>query len=334
MSKITVLLLYGGNQSEHAVSRMSANYLQTQLKLTPSFFVIRIRIQSNNWYDDNEDRVYLDFNKAELYSNKLDPIKIDFIIPCIHGYPGETGDIQSMLELAKIPYLGCGPEASINSFNKITSKLWYNALGIPNTPYIFLCKNSKISIKQGEIAFKRWGKVFVKAAKQGSSIGCYKVTNIKEIGKFINLAFTYSDQVLIEKALQSRELEVSAYEFNGKLYISKPGEILTPDNNFYSYKEKYNQDSKSITKIEASNLTIKQKKIISNNARKIFIQMKLKHLSRLDFFLTKDNKIYLNEVNTFPGMTSTSMFPKMLENNGHRFSQFLANCIFSSIVKN
>jgi D-alanine-D-alanine ligase len=236
-----------------------------------------------------------------------------------------------MLELADIPYLGCGPEASTNSFNKITSKLWYDSLGVPNTPYLFLSDNSTNALASAKSALEEWGSIFVKAARQGSSVGCYKVTKESELKPAIDSAFTFSDQVLVEKAVKPRELEVAAYEFQGELYISKPGEVIAPSDAFYSYEEKYSANSHSSTVIEATDLTDEQLKLISASAKKVFTQMRLRHLSRIDFFLTDDQEIYLNEVNTFPGMTPISMFPKMLEHNGHKFSEFLANCVDTSI---
>ncbi|MEZ8824339.1 D-alanine--D-alanine ligase [Vibrio amylolyticus] len=330
MTKTTILLLCGGGSSEHEVSLLSANYLQQQLSMTSHFNVIRIEMRNNGWFNDLGQLVSLDTNKATLESSESST-SIDFVIPCIHGFPGETGDIQSMLELAGIPYLGCGPEASTNSFNKITSKLWYDALGIPNTPYLFLSENSEDACTQAATSLEEWGSVFVKAARQGSSVGCYKVTNLDELKPSIDAAFGYSDQVLVEKAVKPRELEVAAYEFEGILYISKPGEVIAPSDAFYSYEEKYSANSHSSTVIEATDLTESQREVIAESAHKVFKQMRLRHLSRIDFFLTEDGSIYLNEVNTFPGMTPISMFPKMLENNGHQFSEFLANCVESSI---
>lgn len=251
-------------------------------------------------------------------------------MPCIHGFPGETGDIQSLFEIAGIPYLGCGPEASSNSFNKITSKLWYDALDIPNTPYLFLTRNDEHAHRQAEQAFEKWGKVFVKAARQGSSVGCYSVMEKQAIAKAVNDAFGYSDQVLVEKAVKPRELEVAAYEMNGELHITKPGEVIAPDGAFYSYDEKYSSSSHSLTEVEAKNLTQEQIDKIRHASETVFKQMNLRHLSRIDFFLTEDNEIYLNEVNTFPGMTPISMFPKMLQNNGHKFHEFLEDCINSA----
>ncbi|GMQ48716.1 D-alanine--D-alanine ligase [Vibrio sp. 10N] len=329
MSKLNILLLCGGGSAEHEVSLVSANYLESQLKLNTKFNVTRVEITTGGWKCSDGHLVVLDLNQKALVGEHL-KLDIDYVVPCIHGFPGETGDIQSLFEMASIPYLGCGPEASSNSFNKITSKLWYDTLDIPNTPYLFLTENDDKAHQDAAEAFDKWGKVFVKAAKQGSSVGCYSVTDKARLDEAIDAAFGYSDQVVVEQAVKPRELEVAAYEYQGKLVITQPGEVTAPDGAFYSYDEKYSADSHSTTTVEATNLTDEQRVIIHESARKVFTQMKLKHLSRIDFFLTEDNHIYLNEVNTFPGMTPISMFPKMVEHSGIAFSEFLTDCIESA----
>jgi D-alanine-D-alanine ligase len=321
-----ILLLCGGGSSEHEISLLSANFVEQQLNLIDDVSVTRVEIKNEGWVTNQGELVYLDLNTKKLCSEDQN-LDIDFIVPCIHGFPGETGDIQSMFEIAGIPYLGCGPEASSNSFNKITSKLWYDAIGIANTPYLFLTRNNEQAHIQAQQAFDKWGKVFVKAARQGSSVGCYNVTKQDDLSQAINDAFGYSDQVLIEKAVKPRELEVAAYEIDGKLRITKPGEVIAPDGAFYSYDEKYSSTSHSLTEVEASNLTVEQVEIIQQASETVFKQMNLRHLSRIDFFLTEEGEIYLNEVNTFPGMTPISMFPKMLQNNGDEFHLFLESCI-------
>ncbi|GLR06052.1 D-alanine--D-alanine ligase [Vibrio hyugaensis] len=321
-----ILLLCGGCSSEHEISLLSANFVEQQLNLIENVKVTRVEIKNEGWVTNQNELVYLDLNTKQLCSD-TSSLAVDFIVPCIHGFPGETGDIQSMFEIAGIPYLGCGPEASSNSFNKITSKLWYDAIGIPNTPYLFLTRNDEYAHEQAQQAFDKWGKVFVKAARQGSSVGCYSVTEKSELRQAVNDAFGFSEQVLIEKSVKPRELEVAAYEMDGQLHITKPGEVIAPDGAFYSYDEKYSSASHSLTEVEAKNLTEEQVDAILEASQTIFKQMNLRHLSRIDFFLTEDNEIYLNEVNTFPGMTPISMFPKMLQNNGHQFHEFLADCI-------
>ena len=327
MSNMNILLLCGGGSSEHEVSLVSANYLEQQLNQTDGFNVIRVEIQSSGWFLASNNHP-CQFNLDGTLTGLSDgTVNIDYIIPCLHGFPGETGDIQSLFELARVPYLGCDAESSVHSFNKITSKLWYDALEIPNTPYVFLTENTAASYEKAHNALNQWGALFVKAACQGSSVGCYRVTNEAELQDAVEKAFGFSEQVLVEKAVKPRELEVSAYEFNGELFITKPGEVSCPDGVFYTYEEKYSSTSHSTTSLEAEGLTQEQLEKIDHYARKVFVQMKLKDLSRIDFFLTEDNEIFLNEVNTFPGMTPISMFPKLLEHNGHDFKEFLAQAV-------
>ncbi|WP_117234059.1 D-alanine--D-alanine ligase [Vibrio maerlii] len=332
MSKIRVLLLCGGGSSEHEVSLVSANYVEQQLKLHDDLLVDRVEIRDGAWFSSEGHKVRLDIETGSLVSSK-ETFKVDYIVPCIHGFPGETGDIQPLFELAGVPYFGCGAEASSNSFNKITSKLWYDAIKVPNTPYLFLTENGAEAKSDAKLALEQWGKIFVKAAKQGSSVGCYCVENAETLDETIDLAFTFSDQVLIEKAVKPRELEVAAYEFDGKLHITRAGEVIAPEDGFYTYDEKYGSGSHSTTKVVADNLTEEQKDQIADYSERVFKHMKLKDLSRIDFFLTEENELFLNEVNTFPGMTPISMFPKMLENNGHSFSDYLYSAINTSINK-
>ena len=327
----SILLLCGGGSSEHEVSLASAAYLQSELEKKADFDIVKVEMKSNAWETNDGHTVTLDINKQALISDTQKEIAIDYIIPCIHGYPGETGDLQSLFELSGIPYLGCGPEASVISFNKITSKLWYDSLEIPNTPYLFLTDDSQDALLKANQAFEQWGEVFVKAATQGSSIGCYCVANKADLNDAIKSAFTYSHQVLIEKCVTPRELEVAAYQINGELHISKPSEVIAPEGEFYTYDQKYNADSHAITEIEAKGLSAAQQDLIKHYSTKVFTQLNLKDLSRIDFFLTPENELYLNEVNTFPGMTPISMFPKMLENNGHIFHEFLAAAIQNAI---
>ncbi|MGL6260778.1 D-alanine--D-alanine ligase [Vibrio sp. WXL103] len=322
----SILLLCGGDSSEHEVSLVSAGYLQAQLESTKQYSVYKVEIKDGEWRADSGEQVALETSSKMLLGDQL-TVKIDYVVPCIHGFPGETGDIQSLLKMADIPYLGCDAEASTNSFNKITSKLWYDALGIPNTPYVFLTENNAEAVSQAEQALDQWGSVFIKAACQGSSIGCYKVTDKAEIAQTVANAFQYSHQVLVEKALKPRELEVAAFEYQGELRVTVPGEVIAPTEAFYTYEEKYSSDSHTTTEVVAPNLTEQQVLDIQTYASRVFTHMGLRHLSRIDFFLTEDNEIYLNEVNTFPGMTPISMFPKMVEHSGVKFGEFLSDCI-------
>lgn len=337
MAKKNVLLLFGGSGTEHEVSVVSAKYVEKNLLEIGLYNVIKVEIgqpksKDKNFYLVNADgsrgeSVELNF-KRELVGPSLKS-EIHYVVPCIHGPPGETGEIQTYLDLISLPYLGCGPEASLISFNKVTSKLWFNALGIPNTPFEFLTSMEDAPKAHKLLEFH--GKVFVKAASQGSSVGCYQVFKTGDLDAALKNAFTFSEYVLVEKMVEARELEISTYEFEGKVHASVPGEINCPSS-FYSYEEKYDPNSKTTTEVVAPGLSPEVVKKMREYAIKAFKALKLRHLSRIDFFYTKDGEIYLNEINTFPGATPISMFPKMMENNGHAYIKFIGDIIKKDIL--
>ncbi|MGL5948389.1 MAG: D-alanine--D-alanine ligase [Aeromonas sp.] len=325
MKTLHVLLLCGGGGAEHDVSLRSANYLESQLALLPEVEVTRVEMFKDRWLSKDGRECKLGLDRLLSFDSVARPV--DFVIPCIHGFPGETGDLQSFLELAGLPYLGCRAEASKICFNKISTKLWLTALGIPNTPYLFLTEQNAAALSQAKAALAEWGKVFIKAASQGSSVGCYSASNETELLQAIKDAFGYSEQVLIEKAVRPRELEVAVYQYGDEIVATYPGEICVPTDRFYSFEEKYSASSHSETALRAADLTPEQAEAIHHYALKAFKQLNLTHLSRVDFFLTDEGEILLNEINTFPGMTPISMFPKLLEHHGHHFPTFLRHLL-------
>ena len=312
MQRKRVLLLCGGGGPEHEISLISAKYIEKSLSQIPQ---LDLTIKELKAFPEKED----------LIENSKVP---EYIIPCIHGPPGETGDVQVFLDQLKIPYLGAGPKASQICFNKITTKLWLEQLTIPVTPYIGLeSKNMEAAYE----IFDKWGKVFIKPASQGSSIGCALVEKREELEKMVDEAFNYSEQILLEKVIDGRELEVATYEIGGEVVATDPGEIVLKQakDAFYTYREKYDDTSKVTTNTRAENLDKNTIAVLKDFSIKAFKGLGIKHLARVDFFLTKDNQIYLNEINTFPGMTPISMFPKMLQARGDEFSDFLLEKIDS-----
>ena len=337
MSKKNILLLCGGSGTEHEVSVVSAKFLEKNLLEIGLYNVIKVEIGKPKTNDKAFRRVEQDGSLGEVVEinshrqliGKSTKEDLHYVVPCIHGPPGETGEIQTYLELISLPYFGCGPEASLICFNKVTSKLWFNALDIPNTPFEFLT-----SIEEAPKAHKLFdahGKVFVKAASQGSSVGCYPISKKADLDAALKNAFTFSEYVLVEKMVTARELEISTYEFEGKIHASVPGEINCPSA-FYSYDEKYDPNSKTTTEVVAPNLSNEVVELMRGYAIKTFKALKLRHQSRIDFFYTDKGEIYLNEINTFPGATPISMFPKMMENNGHSYLKFISDIVQKNIL--
>lgn len=328
--KKNILIICGGGAEEHDISLTSAKYLLQQLNGVQEFNVLDMEItKSGKRVNQAGDELELRRAGELVWKASGKTEKIDFFIPCIHGPPGENGMIQGLFEMMDVPYLGCGPEASQICFNKVTTKLWLEALGIPDTPWVFLDSLEEENLKKAQKFFDQHGDVFIKAASQGSSIGCYHVTDKNELVNKLKEASQYSPYILVEKTIQARELEVAVFETKKGVQASAPGEIICPTQ-FYSFEEKYEQSSHTQTHAKAQDLTQEQVQKIQEIALKAFHGLKLKHLARIDFFLTSDGQIYLNEINTFPGMTPISLFPAMVEASGLSFKTFLTDIIRQS----
>lgn len=318
--KKNLLLICGGAGTEHDISIISAKYLRSQID-QDVYNIIDIEINKDfEWVHYNE-KILIDFS-GQLVLRDDSKVQIDAVIPCIHGYPGETGDLQSFFEMIKVPYFGCNSETSKICFNKILTKLWLDKVGIKTTPFIVLNENNSKSISEVEKFFDAHGSLFIKASNQGSSVGCYPLHTKDKTSEILDKAFALSDFVLVEKELTGRELEVSTFEYQGRVHATVPGEIVCPSK-FYTFEEKYDSDSGTKTFVEAQGLTQEQILSIQDIAKSAFTSLKLKDLSRIDFFLTHDGQILVNEINTFPGLTPISMFPKMMENYGVKFSDFI-----------
>lgn len=332
-----ILLIAGGDSSEHDISLISSKYVEEQLRKNSDFNVLSCVLHNNLFLlEDNKVGYFSIKNNFVVQSSDGTQVTyvIDCAVPCLHGFPGETGDIQSLLELHCVPYIGCKGEASLNCFNKVTTKFYFDALNIDNTPSTFIGDSSEASLKKAHEAFNHFGKdVYVKAASQGSSIGCYHVTDESELDKCLLEALTLSELVLIEQTIEHRELEIAAYEYQGQLYVTEPGEIVIPKDKFYTFDEKYSSDSSSTTSVEVEGLSPLQREVMASMAIRAFKGLNLRHLSRIDFFLATDGKIYINEINTFPGMTPISMFPKLVEHKGLKMSDFLSDCVYSAIAE-
>ncbi len=328
MKKITNIALFtGGESSEHEVTLRSTEMLRSALQKIPDTKVIEILINKDgSWSTDSSPS---DISHQGHLIFKGESLPIHYAIPYIHGNGGETGHLSALLEIHKIPFFGPSHESAISTFNKIATKLWCDRLQIPNTPYYFLVNQFEASMEKAAIFLKENGTIFVKASHQGSSVGCYKVDTFETLETSIKSAFELSPYVLLEKAIKGRELEVSAFEYQGELHITPPGEICPPD--FYNYEEKYSETSKTTTTTVAENLDPVVLEKIERFSRKVFESFKLKDLARIDFFLHQNNQVYLNEINTLPGLTPISMFPKMMEAYGVKFEDFIKNRVESSL---
>jgi D-alanine-D-alanine ligase len=314
-----LLLLFGGGSTEHDISKVTCEFLEKKIN-TEKFKIFKVEIKKDGLWLFNDERVFIDFEK-NLKNSRGEIAKIDLCLPAIHGYPAETGDLQSFLKMIDIPFFGVESEPSSICFNKVLTKLWLNAQGFPTTPFIFLKDAKSEALKECRAFYKIHKKIFIKASNQGSSIGCYPVNSEDEIENTLIEAFKFSEYVLVESFISGRELEVSVFEYDSKVIASSPGEINCPDT-FYDYNQKYAENSHTQIDIKAKNLSKTKAKELSDMAIAVFNSLKLRDLSRVDFFLAGD-KILINEINTFPGMTPISLFPQMLEATGIKFEDFI-----------
>ena len=201
MSKVNALLLCGGGGPEHNISLASAKYFLNELCKLDFVKTYCVEIGKDGVRRDLDGKICELRRSGELfYPGDGLGVPLDFAIPCLHGFPGETGDIQSVFELMNLSYLGSGPEASQICFNKVTTKLWLDSLQIPNAPFLFFYRQSPDIGERALTFFKQHGEdVFVKAARQGSSVGVFHVTSAPELKASIEQAFDFSTYVLLEK---------------------------------------------------------------------------------------------------------------------------------------
>ena len=311
-----ILILFGGNSFEHEVSCKSVNFIIDNID-TSKFDYRLVGIDfDGEWYEVGNDKK-IDMNWKNNIINKVDNIisylkDVDIVFPIIHGNNGEDGKLQSLFELHNIKYVGCNSYSSLICYDKLLTKLILEKYSIPQVPYIIY--NENINLKKIEYP------VIVKPCKCGSSIGISVANNIKSLKKAIKSALKYDSNVIIEKYISNnRELECAILQKGKKLIISDIGEIVK-DNNWYDYDSKYN------TKLDTtiSNIDESIKKNIQLYSSKIFDILGCKDFSRIDFLYDLDNnKIYFNEINTIPGFTEISMYPKLINNKGISFRDII-----------
>ena len=319
-------IIYGGKSSEHEVSLISGKNVIDNLN-KKKYEVYPILIEKDGTWTQNNKKI----------KNIIETLKsMDVIFPVLHGLYGEDGTIQGMLELLNIPYVGCHVLASSVCIDKIYTKCILEKANINQAKYIYI-KNENtyinnefeeitlqndeiIELVQNELGFP----VFVKPSNSGSSVGVTKVNNGPELIKAIQEASIYDKKVLIEEAIIGQEVECAVIG-NDEIKASNVGEILSAEE-FYSYDAKYN-NVQSKTKIPA-NLTDEKIEEIRKLAIKAFKAVDGTGLARVDFFAQKDSqKVYLNEINTMPGFTEISMYPKLWNYEGITYSDLLDELI-------
>lgn len=334
MQKKVVAVLFGGQSSEHEISKISASTIIANLS-KEKYSVIPIYIsREGSWkiYDGPIENIcktdWEEYSTNAIISpdtshkgiirivgSKIKFMPIDVVIPVLHGKCGEDGTVQGLLELAKIPYVGCGVLSSSVSMDKLFTKIIVDRLGINQAKYKAVYKSDMQDLEnickniESEISFP----CFVKPVNAGSSKGVSKANDLEQLKIAIKEAFRYDSKVIVEEAINGRELECAVLG-NCDVKASCVGEILSAGD-FYDFDAKYNNaESKTVVPADISEDI---SNIIRKNAVKIFKALDGRGLSRVDFFVENStNRVIFNEINTFPGFTSISMYPMLLKQDG------------------
>jgi D-alanine-D-alanine ligase len=351
--RIRVGVIFGGRSVEHEVSLVSAASVINALD-KEKYDVIPIGIASTGqWLSSNETlRLLKEKQPIELEQEQLlvpDPRKqslvainnsggvgqvIDVIFPVVHGRYGEDGTLQGLLELADLPYVGPGVLGSAVGMDKVIQKELLIQAKIPTTPGIwFTVEEYELQHKKIIVEIERKLKypLFIKPSNSGSSIGINKAHNRKELLVFIDTAAQFDRKILVEQGIKNaREIECGILG-NDQPVASVPGEIV-PSNEFYDYDAKYvDEKSNSIIPAKLPSDVVKK---IKHYALMAFRALDCAGMARVDFLVTKKaNRIFLNEINTIPGFTSISMYPKLWQASGLSYSALLDKLIQLAIER-
>ena len=337
--KKKVGVIFGGMSTENEVSVQSAKSVMKNID-TNTYKIEPIYIDKKGiWYESNqEDEV--EFGGEIKSKTKIDNIvdylkKLDIVFPVLHGLYGEDGTIQGLLKLLNIKYVGCGVLASSVGMDKAYTKIIFDRANINQAKYVYLkVVNEKYvyvdkNFEEKTMEMKEVVKtittqlkfpMFVKPSNSGSSVGIRKAENEEQLAENIRYAAKFDTKVLIEEGIEGKEVECAVLG-NEEVIASNVGEIKAADE-FYSFDAKY-KNSKSRTVIPAD-IPEKIAEEIRKQAIKAFKAIDGRGLSRVDFFVEKDtNKIYINEINTMPGFTNISMYPKLFESVGIKYDELL-----------
>lgn len=346
MQRKNIGIIFGGKSTEHEVSLQSARNIVDAID-REKFDVTLIGIDKNGIWHLNESTHFLlnsdnpslialhqsgrniafipGKNEKQIieFQNKT-LSQLDVIFPIVHGTLGEDGSLQGLLRMVNLPFVGSQVLSSAMCMDKDITKRLLRDAGLNITPFIKLTKKNRKNISF-EIASAQLGcPLFVKPANQGSSVGVSKVTTQDEFETALDTAFNYDHKVLIETGIDGREIECAVIG-NTEPFASVCGEIEL-EGSFYSYDTKYINDKGAKVTIPA-NMPDEISQKIRSISIKAYEVLECTGLARVDVFLTKDGDVFINEINTLPGFTNISMFPKLWEASGLNYSDLITRLI-------
>lgn len=339
--KLNLGVIFGGMSTEHKVSVKSAKAIISNIN-KEKYKIFEIFINKKGEWFDNKNNIKIE-NIFEYLK------KLDIVFPVLHGLYGEDGTIQGMMEILKIPYVGCKVLASSIGMDKVYTKAILEKANIKQAKYIYIKKYKKnkkyiiveenfkenfISLEEllvrikAELEFP----LFIKPSNSGSSVGVNKAHDNNELIHAIKIAEKFDNKIIIEQGIFGREIECAVLGNScTEINVSTPGEIISAED-FYSYDAKYKiRESKTIIPAKLDSLQIDK---IQYLAKRAFLAIDGNGLSRVDFFIENvSNEIYINEINTMPGFTEISMYPKLFEYDRIGFGELLDRLIEIELKK-
>lgn len=343
--KKTIALIFGGKSSEHEVSIRSAKNVANALDKSKYDFILVGISKEGSWYRFSGLEV---FDQVVRLTDKSlpagsDPVAliseggkpcffslknqtksaVDCAFPILHGTFGEDGTIQGLFKMMNLPFVGCGVWSSAAGMDKEIMKRLLAVAAVPNAKYELLTPEHTPSYE--ELTKKLGSPFFIKPANAGSSVGVHKIKDKAGFEKDLKDAFAYDTKVLAEEFIQGREIECSVMGLNASPKASLPGEVIA-HHEFYSYDAKYTDENGASIVIPAQ-LTPQEVEKIQKMAVQTYQVMGCDGLTRVDFFLKKNGDLYVNEINTIPGFTKISMYPKMWEATGVTYSDLITKLI-------
>ncbi len=332
-------ILYGGKSVEHEISIRSARNVVANMDDKYELTLIGIS-KSGKWYlqsdvsdsikTDNPVKMDLGSKIATVLDKNDTSFELDLVFPILHGTDGEDGSIQGLFQCLNIPVVGTSVLGSAISMDKIVSKKLLAQAGIPVAPYMSFRSEQSEGISF-DLVKERLGVPFmIKAGNLGSSIGISKVTTPSQFDHALKESLRYSGEVLIESFVNARELECGVIG-NEVIQSTVPGEIiLKGDYDFYTYDAKYTDEKAIEIKVPADvSEEVSQK--IRRLCEAAYLTLKCEDFARVDLFLTEDDEVLINEINSIPGFTSVSMFPMLWANMGIGYTDLLNKLIDMAI---
>lgn len=343
MKKIRVGILFGGKSAEHEVSLQSAKNVLAALD-KDKYEVVLLGIDKEGiWHWNQESMDLINDSDPQLIqmntsdeklalvpgaqSNQIidatgqnHPGQVDVIFPILHGTLGEDGTVQGLLKLANIPFVGAGVLGSAVGMDKDVMKRLLRSDGIPIADFVTFSYSDRDKISYDEVIERLGLPVFIKPANMGSSVGISKVSDEEGFEKAIDEAFLYDTKIIIEENVKGREIECSVLG-NDNPRASLPGEVL-PQADFYSYKAKYIDEKGALLEIPAK-LSDEKVKEIQDLAIRTYKSLCCEGMARVDLFMKENGDLLINEINTIPGFTKISMYPKLWEVSGLPYGKLI-----------